>query len=155
MCVFDRPTRLNLKTPGTVGVFSLSIISKDTAYLAGVFSLFSLTQMVCWLRYEALPFCPSPKGGEGGRVVDFSSDFLGFSRKWQSFVLRFDIIVVDSTDFGAAQPLFEEGFHRGLRNLLAVKGVLVPGMSGWCFGSQENSEKSSEIESNPTFLHFH
>ena len=39
--------------------------------------------------------------------------------------LRFDIIIVDSTDFGAAQPLFEEHFHRQLRQLMAKIAVLV------------------------------
>lgn len=37
----------------------------------------------------------------------------------------FDIIIVDSTDFGAAQPLFEEHFHRQLRQLMAKIAVLV------------------------------
>lgn len=37
----------------------------------------------------------------------------------------FDIIIVDSTDFGAAQPLFEEHFHRQLRQLMAKTAVLV------------------------------
>lgn len=38
---------------------------------------------------------------------------------------RFDVIVVDSTDFGAAEPLFMEEFHRHLRRLLKEPGVLV------------------------------
>ncbi|CAK8991037.1 unnamed protein product [Durusdinium trenchii] len=37
----------------------------------------------------------------------------------------FDLIIVDSTDFGAAQPLFEERFHRHLRRILAPGGMLV------------------------------
>ena len=39
--------------------------------------------------------------------------------------LRFDIIIVDSTDFGAAQPLFEESFHRQLKQVMAKNSVLV------------------------------
>jgi len=37
----------------------------------------------------------------------------------------FDIIIVDSTDFGAAQPLFEERFHRQLKQVMTKNSVLV------------------------------
>jgi len=38
---------------------------------------------------------------------------------------KFDIIIVDSTDFGAAQPLFEERFHRQLKQVMTKNSVLV------------------------------
>ncbi|CAJ1343998.1 unnamed protein product [Effrenium voratum] len=42
---------------------------------------------------------------------------------------RFDLILVDSTDFGAAEPLFRRSFHRNLQRLLKPRGVLVINLS--------------------------
>ncbi|CAE7286756.1 speE [Symbiodinium natans] len=54
---------------------------------------------------------------------------------------RFDIIIVDSTDFGASEPLFEEAFRRSLRRLLAKGGVIVINLTSlpWQLGLVQRS----------------
>ncbi|CAE7948649.1 speE, partial [Symbiodinium sp. KB8] len=54
---------------------------------------------------------------------------------------KFDIAIVDSTDFGASEPLFEEAFHRRLRQLLAKGGVLVINLTSlpWQLGQVQAS----------------
>ena len=48
-----------------------------------------------------------------------------WSQQRDPLTLRFDIIIVDSTDSGAAQPLFEERFHRQLKQVMTKNSVLV------------------------------
>ena len=109
-----------------VRCFARCHVFGETAHLGGEGRLLSWSRksLVNWTGQKK-PQKPTKTPHVGPCVVLIS--ILVSSNNSEQITLRFDLIIVDSTDFGAAQPLFEERFHRHLRRILAPGGMLVTG----------------------------